>query len=108
MKKETHAAQGIMESMQEAIEFAKGSKTGGRITYIFNNQEICPKEIRKSLHLTREQFHEWFICKVSNQRNWEKGLRTPNEVTLAFYAMIKENASQVYKMLHHKPIPNVN
>ncbi|PCJ29093.1 MAG: hypothetical protein COA94_02575 [Rickettsiales bacterium] len=105
MTTEQTLAEEISEGLAEAIKFAKGEHVEGCVTYMFNDQEICPRDIRQSLHLTRERFHEWFVCKVSNQRNWETGLRKPSEVTLAFYSMIKENPSQVYKMLHHSTIP---
>jgi DNA-binding transcriptional regulator YiaG len=106
MKKKRNIALEIKEGLLEAIEFAKGNETEGRVTYLYAGQEICPREIReKLLGLTREEFCQFFIAKISNQRNWETGRRQPDDITLAFYAMIKKNAKAVYKMLHGKPMP---
>lgn len=109
MNKERNISKEIKEGLLEAIKFAKGKETEGRVTYLYAGQEICPREIREELlGLTREEFCEWFIAKVSNQRNWETARRTPDDITLAFYAMIKQNPKQVYKMLHGKPMPTMH
>ncbi len=101
-----NTAQEIKEGLLESIDFVKGKETEGRVTYLYAGQEICPRKIREeTLGLTREEFCEWFLATVSSQRNWETARRTPDEITLAFYAMIKQNPKQVYKMLHGKPMP---
>lgn len=109
MTENRNIAKEIEEGLQEAIRFARGEETEGRVTYLFADQEICPREIREELlGLTRQQFCEWFLAKVSSQRNWETHKRTPDEITLAFYAMIKQNPKAVYKMLHGKPMPTTH
>ena len=51
-KKQINIAQEIKEGLLEAIEFAKGNKTEGRVTYLYAGQEICldgKNEVLKSL-----------------------------------------------------------
>lgn len=109
MTKKRNIANEIKEGLLEAIEFAKGNETEGRVTYLYAGQQICPRRIREEmLGLTREQFCEWFLATVSSQRNWETARRTPDEITLAFYSMIKQNPRAVYKMLHGKPMPTMH
>lgn len=98
----------IREGLEEALDFVKGRPTEGRITYMFQDKQISPREIREDqLGLTRQQFEEMFVIKVPNQRSWETGRRSPMDEVLAFYLMIKENPKAVYKMLHGKPMPRI-
>ena len=109
MKKDENDIDVIEEGLKEAIRFAEGKETEGRVTYFFADQQICPREIReKMLGLTRKEFCEWFLATVSSQRNWETARRTPDEITLALYSMIKQNPRTVYKMLHGKPMPRLH
>jgi DNA-binding transcriptional regulator YiaG len=105
-KKERNIAQEIKEGLLETLEFLKGNETEGRIVYLYHGNEICPREIRETqLHLTREVFHEYFDLGVNSQRNWELGLRTPPDHTLAYYKLIRTNPEVVYQMLHNAQLP---
>jgi DNA-binding transcriptional regulator YiaG len=109
MKKDTNSVDVIEEGLKEAIRFAQGKETEGRVTYFFADQQICPREIReKMLGLTRKEFCEWFLVKVHNQRNWETNKRPPDDITLAFYAMIMKKPKFVYQVLHGKPMPTMH
>lgn len=91
----------IIEGLQETINFVKGNPIDGHVTYMFNGQEIDPREIREDLlGKTRQQFSEMFSIDKANLRNWETGRRSPNKHTLAYYLLIKKNHQAVYEMLH--------
>lgn len=108
MTSDRNIAKEIEEGLKEAISFAEGYETQGRVTYFLGDQQICPREIReKILGLTRKEFYEWFLVKVHNQRNWETNKRTPDDTTLAFYAMIMKKPKVVYQVLHGKPMPSI-
>jgi len=108
-KKTRNIPRETKEGLQESIDFVKGKKTEGRVTYLFEGQEICPRVIREEmLGLTREQFQKMFYMKTYNQRNWETARRKPDDTTLAFYMMIQQNPKTVYKMLHGEPMPSIH
>ncbi len=99
-------AEEIKEGLLETLDFVKGKPTDGRVVYFYNGDAICPREIREEvLNVTRETFHDYFDLSVNSQRNWELGLRTPPEHTLAYYKLIKTDPAVVYKMLHDEEIP---
>lgn len=105
-KKERNIAQEIKEGLLETLAFVQGEETEGRVTYVYKGETICPRAIREDIvHVTREEFDDYFDLSVHSQRNWELGLRTPPEHTLAYYKLIKTNPAIIYKMLHGEGIP---
>ena len=109
MAKKRNIAQEIKEGLLETLAFARGEETEGRVTYLYKGYEICPRKIREEmLHVTREIFYDYFNLSVNSQRNWELGLRTPPEHTLAYYQLIKTNPAVIYKMLHGKQMPTTH
>lgn len=106
MAKKRNIAQEIKEGMLETLAFVRGEETEGRISYFYNGEEICPRKIREDkLNVSREVFYDYFNLSVNSQRNWELGLRTPPEHTLAYYKLIGTNPAIIYKMLHGKKMP---
>lgn len=107
--KKRNIAQEIKEGLLETLAFARGEETEGRVIYLYNGDEICPREIREEmLHVTREVFYNYFDLGVNSQRNWELGLRTPPEHTLAYYKLIKTDPAAIYKMLHGEQMPTTH
>lgn len=90
----------ILEGLQETLDYAKGKPIKGRVTMMVDGVGIDIRAIRKELGMTREQFAKAFHFKPKTVQNWEQGIRTPSDHTLAYLRLIAANPKEVAKQLH--------
>jgi putative transcriptional regulator len=59
-----------------------------------------PKEIRKRLHMTQQQFSAEFELPLGTLRDWEQGVREPDSAAKSYLRVIAYNAQAVIQALH--------
>lgn len=90
----------VLEGLHETLDFLQGKKTKGNVVFMYNNELINIKELRKTLHMTLDEFATAYGFKPRTVENWELGLRQPPEHVLAYLQVITENPTHVYNVLH--------
>lgn len=63
------------------------------------NRVPNPKEIRKNLRLTQEQFARRFRLPLGTVRDWEQGLRSPDSAAQNYLRVIAKNPQAVLDAL---------
>ena len=90
-------AKRLIQSLQEAVAYAKGNKTKGYETKI---KVLEPVEIpnmidvqslRKYLHMSQAEFAARFGFNLNTLRNWEHGRRHPDKAVLATCVIYPKN-----------------
>ena len=89
-------AKEIIEGLEEAIDFAKGRKTGAK-AHALTLEDIV--SVRKKTRLSQSKFADLFGISVSTLRNWEQGRRYPQGASLTLLRVIKNNPQAVFKAL---------
>jgi putative transcriptional regulator len=59
-----------------------------------------PKEIRKRLNMTQQQFSQQFELPLGTLRDWEQGTREPDSAAKSYLRVIAKNPQEVIKALH--------
>ena len=59
-----------------------------------------PKEIRKRLHMTQQQFAEQFELPLGTLRDWEQGTREPDSAGKSYLRVIAKNPQGVIQALN--------
>ncbi len=67
-------ARELISSMEEALEHAKGGKTGVRVHSV---EPVDVKKARKALKMTQPDFARLVGTSVSGLQKWEQGKRQP-------------------------------
>ena len=58
-----------------------------------------PRDIRRRLHMTQEQFAVRFQLRIGTVRDWEQGIREPDSVAKALLTVIGRNPEAVIQAL---------
>jgi DNA-binding transcriptional regulator YiaG len=107
-KQMSKAGKKILAAMEEAILYAGGDKSKGKLykiapkstKQIVGDVPVLLKEIRESLDMNRTQFAEAFRFTKYSVRNWESGEREPPEYCIAYLQLISRNPWKAYQELH--------
>lgn len=59
-----------------------------------------PKEIRKRLNMTQQQFSQQCELPLGTLRDWEQGTREPDSAAKSYLRVIAKNPQEVIKALH--------
>ena len=59
-----------------------------------------PKEIRKRLQMTQQQFSAEFELPLGTLRDWEQGVREPDSAAKSYLRVIAHDAQAVIQALH--------
>lgn len=59
-----------------------------------------PKDIRRQLHMTQEQFAESFSLPLGTIRDWEQGAKQPDTAARVLLRVISKNPQAVLQALH--------
>lgn len=90
----------ILAGMKETLDYVKGKPIKGRMTLMAGGNAIDIRAIRAELGMTRAEFAKAFHFKPKTVQNWEQGIRTPSDHTLAYLRLIAANPKAVAKQLH--------
>lgn len=86
----------IKQGLQEAIEHARGKKTGVRV---HRPRSVDVKAVRAKVGMTQEQFAARFGFSTATLRHWERGDRTPRGPALVLLNVIERNPDAVIEAL---------
>lgn len=94
----------LLESMQEAVAFAKGDQTKGVAKKYMRLKplEFEPlnfKDVREQMHLTQMEFATRFGFNLHTLRNWETGRRQPEQAVMAYLFAISKDPVLIDKVL---------
>lgn len=84
----------MMDGLQDAIAFAEGDATRGRIAAGPN-----VKAIRGKVKLTQTAFAETLHIKVATLRDWEQGRRVPEGPARTLLGMVDADPEAAMKLL---------
>lgn len=96
----------LIESMKEAIAYAKGDTSQGRKQSVSIAKpieiptEIDLKGLRTRLHMTQVEFAARYGFNLNTLRNWEHGRRHPDRAVLAYLLAISKAPELIEQMLH--------
>ena len=89
----------IVESLEEAVDIAKGTKKPSRV---FKYKPVDVKKIREHLHYSQNKFAHMIGVSPRTLQNWEQGRRAPTRTAQALLRVFEYNPSVVVKALHSK------
>jgi len=81
----TTFGQELIESLGEALDHAKGRKTGVREHRI---EVPDVRAIREELHMSQAQFASAYRIPLTTLKGWEQGRRQPDATAAAFLSVI--------------------
>lgn len=89
---------GIMEGLQEALAYEKGSAVAGTIARKRSLPDVNIVQIRHSLNLTQRGFAEVLGVSCRTVEAWESGKSTPTPTAKKLMYLIQEDHSLVQKL----------
>jgi putative transcriptional regulator len=78
-KKKPSLYEDLKESLEEAIAFSQGKKTGARVHRVRVPDQVDVKSVRSKLKMTQPAFSETFGFSLDNIKSWESGRREPTK-----------------------------
>ena len=84
---------GIVAGLNDAIAYAKGDQTRGRIA------NIDVKAVRAVTRLSQAKFADAYQFKAATVRDWEQGRRAPDTGSVTLLRMIKADPEGVQQIL---------
>lgn len=84
----------IADGLREAIEFVKGNTEGARV-----HHAVDVAAIRAQLGMSQGEFGENFGIPTGTIRNWEQGIRSPDQATQNYLHVIRFNPMAVLAAL---------
>lgn len=102
---EAKMAKRLVESLKEAVAFAKGEQDKGLLSKHTKFKAvniptgINPRDIRKKLNMTQEEFSARYGFNLHTLRNWEHNRRHPDQAVLAYLYAISKNPDQIEESL---------
>src|SRR3990167_3794061 len=97
----SNISKSILKGAAEALVYAKGQAKGARTHKIKVNvpKNINVQEIRKNLHMSREEFSNIFGFSIRTLEKWERHERQPESAARAYLLVIDKNPRAVRKAL---------
>ncbi len=89
----------ILEGLEDAVAFAKGDKTRGRVVRFRVPDQVDVRAIRKKLGLSQSAFAMRFGFPLGTLRHWEQGLRRPEGSARVLLTVIQRNPALVIEAL---------
>lgn len=93
------AGESILRGLKDALAFAKGDHTRGRVTFVLVPERLNIKRLRGRHGLTQKEFAQQFGFTVSAIRDWEQGRRKPNGAARVLLAVIEKEPKAVLRAL---------
>ena len=91
--------QQILEGLEDALEYAQGTRDGHRTHRVAVPREIDVKKVRQHLHMSQQEFAENFGFSIHSIRNWEQGKRHPKGPARILLTVIARNPQAVQQAL---------
>lgn len=92
-------AKELIASMEEAVEHAKGRKTGVRTREV---KPVDVKKARKALGMTQAEFAQLMGTSVSGLQKWEQGARQPRGAARTLVRLIERAPEAVKEALEEQ------
>lgn len=89
----------IIEGLQNAVAFAKGNRSKGRVHRIIVPPHIDVKRVRRKLGMSQGDFAERFGINTATLRNWEQGRRQPEGPARVLLQIIDREPAAVQRIL---------
>jgi putative transcriptional regulator len=88
------AGKRLIESAQQALDFAKGT-TNAEEYHVHIPEEIDVKKIRAGLGMSQAEFAEYFGFSVRTLQEWEQGRSVPRGVARNFLILLQREPEMV-------------
>ena len=92
------AGKHLIESAQQALDFAKGNATAEDYR-VHIPDEIDVKKIREELGMSQSEFAEHFGFSVRTLQEWEQGRSEPRGVARNFLIVLRREPAMVHRAL---------
>ncbi len=89
---------GIMEGLQEALAYEKGTATAATFARKRSLPDVDVAEIRKSLSMTQRVFADMLGVSTRTVESWECGKTTPTPTAKKLMYLIREDHTIVQKL----------
>ena len=87
----------ISEGIQDAVNHAKGEKSG---VVEYASEALNVKAIREKTGMSQQSFCATFGISLGTLRHWEQGLRTPHGTARVLLKVVAQNPQAVINALH--------
>ena len=91
-----NGSESIKAGLRQALEHARGGSIDARV---YRPQPVDVAAVRRSLHMTQEQFAARFGVSVATLRHWERGDRKPQGPALVLLNVIQREPQAVMRAL---------
>ena len=89
----------LIRGALEALDYAQGKKDGVKTHKISVPSEVDVGALRKTLHMSRQQFSNEFGFSIRTLEKWERRERLPEGPARAYLTVIAKNPTAVIKAL---------
>lgn len=89
----------IITGLNEAVEFARGQRSGALVREVKVPESIDVPAVRRKLGLSQREFALRFGFSLSTVRNWEQGHRAPEGPTRVLLTIIDREPDAVERAL---------
>lgn len=89
----------IIEGLQNAVAFAKGESSKGRVHRVIVPPRIDVKRVRRKLGMSQSDFAARFGINTATLRNWEQGRRQPEGPARVLLKIIDREPAAVQRVL---------
>lgn len=97
--KEVDVYAGIMEGLEEALQYAKGKASAETFARKRSLPSVNVAEIRKSLNMTQKMFARMLGVSCRTVEAWECGKTTPTPTAKKLIYLISENHTLAEKLM---------
>lgn len=91
--------QHILEGLEDALDYAQGTREGHRTHRVAVLRDIDVKAVRQRLRMSQQEFAENFGFSIHSIRNWEQGKRHPKGPARILLTVIARDPQAVKRAL---------
>ena len=96
----TKSGEDLIESLTNALAYAKGEKSGARVHTV---EVPDVRAIRRALHLSQHEFAATYRIPLSTLKNWEQGRRHPDAPAAAYLLAIAKRPHEISAVFAPEP-----
>ena len=88
----------IDKALEEVVSIKSGTTNAPRVT------EVVPRtfsvyELRRNLNLSQDEFAKRYGLKVGTIRNWEQGIRSPDQSAQVLLSLIERQPDLIHELI---------